>query len=39
MIILESERFLFRQLEADDFDALFELYRGPEMRSYFPKAR
>lgn len=35
MNFLESERLLFRRLETSDFDALFELYRDPEMRRYF----
>ena len=37
MVILESDRLLFRRLETSDFDTLFELYRDPEMRRYFPE--
>ncbi len=36
MIILETERLTLRHLEPDDLDALFALYRDPEMRHYFP---
>jgi ribosomal-protein-alanine N-acetyltransferase len=36
MIILETNRLLLRRLVLDDFDALYALYRDPEMRQYFP---
>jgi RimJ/RimL family protein N-acetyltransferase len=36
MIILETERILLRHLEPEDLDSLYELYRDPEMRRYFP---
>jgi len=37
MIILETERLLLRHFEAGDLDALFALYRDPEVRRYFPE--
>jgi ribosomal-protein-alanine N-acetyltransferase len=37
MIILETKRLLLRQLSPDDLDALFALYRDPEVRLYFPE--
>ena len=36
MIILETPRLLFRHLLPTDLDALYALYRDPEMRRYFP---
>lgn len=36
MIILETERLLLRHFELGDLDALFGLYRDPEVRRYFP---
>ncbi len=36
MIILETPRLLLRHLVPDDLDALYALYRDPEMRRYFP---
>lgn len=36
MIVLTTERLLLRRLEPDDLDALFALYRDPEVRRYFP---
>lgn len=36
MIILETPRLLLRHLEPDDLDALFMLYRDPDIRRYFP---
>ena len=36
MIILETERLLFRRLVLDDLEALFALYRDKETRQYFP---
>jgi len=35
--ILETNRLLFRRLTLNDVDALFELYRDPEVRRYFPE--
>lgn len=37
MIILESNRLLFRHLVMSDLDALFALYRDEEIRRYFPE--
>lgn len=37
MIILETDRLLLRRLVPDDLDALFALYRDPEMRRFFPQ--
>jgi ribosomal-protein-alanine N-acetyltransferase len=34
--ILETNRLLLRRLIPDDLDALYALYRDPEMRRYFP---
>ena len=36
MVILETERLLLRHFEPQDLEALFALYRDPEMRRYFP---
>ena len=36
MIIIETPRLLLRHLTLDDLPQLFELYRDPEMRQYFP---
>ena len=36
MIILETPRLLLRHLTLEDLPPLFELYRDPEMREYFP---
>ena len=36
MIIFETERLRFRRLVPGDIDALYELYRDPEIRKYFP---
>ncbi len=36
MKILETDRLLLRRLVPDDLDALYALYRDPEMRRYFP---
>lgn len=36
MIILETDRLILRRLVPDDLDALYALYRDPEMRRYFP---
>lgn len=35
--ILETPRLLLRRLTMSDLDALFALYRGPEVRRYFPE--
>jgi ribosomal-protein-alanine N-acetyltransferase len=35
--ILETERLILRHLTADDVDALFALYRDPDVRKYFPE--
>jgi RimJ/RimL family protein N-acetyltransferase len=37
MKILETKRLLLRHLELHDLEALFALYRDPEMRQYFPE--
>jgi ribosomal-protein-alanine N-acetyltransferase len=36
MLILQTPRLLLRHLEPADLDALYALYRDPEMRRYFP---
>ena len=36
MTVLETERLTLRHLEAADLDALYELYRDPEIRRHFP---
>ena len=36
MNILETQRLLFRHFEPGDLDALYALYRDPEIRRYFP---
>jgi RimJ/RimL family protein N-acetyltransferase len=36
MVVLNTERLLMRHLEASDLDALFALYRDPEIRKYYP---
>lgn len=35
--ILETERLILRHLIPEDLDALFALYRDPEIRRYFPE--
>ena len=37
MKILETDRLILRHLTIDDLDALFALYRDPEIRKYFPE--
>lgn len=37
MKILETDRLILRRLTIDDLDALFALYRDPEIRKYFPE--
>lgn len=36
MIILETQRLILRHLEPQDLQALYALYRDPEIRRYFP---
>ncbi len=36
MIIIETPRLLLRHLTSEDLPQLFDLYRDPEMRQYFP---
>jgi ribosomal-protein-alanine N-acetyltransferase len=36
MIILTTERLILRHLEPDDLDALYMLYRDPDMRQFYP---
>jgi ribosomal-protein-alanine N-acetyltransferase len=36
MLLLETPRLVLRHLEPTDLDALFALYRDPEMRRYYP---
>ena len=36
MVILETPRMVLRRLEPRDLDALFLLYRDPDVRRYFP---
>ena len=36
MLVLETERLSLRHFEAGDLEALFALYRDPEIRRYFP---
>jgi len=36
MIILDTARLILRHLEPCDLDALFALYRDPDVRRYFP---
>jgi RimJ/RimL family protein N-acetyltransferase len=36
-IILETKRLILRHLVMDDLDKLFNLYRDPEIRKYFPE--
>lgn len=37
MNILETERLLLRRFEDDDLNDLFELYRDPEIRRFYPE--
>jgi ribosomal-protein-alanine N-acetyltransferase len=37
MLILETKRLTLRHLEPDDLDALYALYRDPEVRRFFPE--
>jgi RimJ/RimL family protein N-acetyltransferase len=37
MKILETDRLLLRHLEPGDLDALYQLYRDPEIRRFFPE--
>lgn len=36
MIILETDRLILRRFVPGDLDALYALYRDPEMRQFFP---
>jgi ribosomal-protein-alanine N-acetyltransferase len=36
MVILETPRLALRRLETSDLEALYALYRDPEVRRYFP---
>lgn len=36
-MVLETERLALRRFELDDIEALFNLYRDPEVRRYFPE--
>lgn len=36
MHILDTDRLTLRHLRMDDLQALYALYRGPEMRRYIP---
>ncbi len=36
MVILRTERLTLRHMELSDLEPLFELYRDPEVRKYFP---
>ena len=35
--IIETNRLILRQFTPNDLDALFALYRDPEVRKYFPE--
>ena len=37
MVVLETQRLTLRHLVPEDLSALFELYRDPEVRRYFPE--
>jgi ribosomal-protein-alanine N-acetyltransferase len=37
VVILETSRLTLRHFEAEDIEALFRLYRDPEVRRYFPE--
>ena len=36
MVILETKRLILRHLELGDLDALYRLYRDPQIRAHFP---
>src|SRR6478735_2615131 len=36
MVVLETQRMTLRHLVPEDLSALFQLYRDPEVRRYFP---
>jgi RimJ/RimL family protein N-acetyltransferase len=36
MVILETKRLTLRHLETGDLDALYRLYRDPQIRAHFP---
>ncbi len=35
--VIETERLILRRLTMDDLDALYALYRDPEVRTFFPE--
>jgi RimJ/RimL family protein N-acetyltransferase len=37
MVILETKRLTLRHLEIGDLDALYRLYRDPQIRAHFPE--
>lgn len=37
MVILETSRLTLRHLEMGDLDALYQLYRDPQIRAHFPE--
>ena len=37
MLVLATPRLTLRRLVPGDLDALFELYRDPDIRRYFPE--
>jgi RimJ/RimL family protein N-acetyltransferase len=36
MVILTTERLMLRHFKAEDLEPLYDLYRDPEMRRYYP---
>ena len=36
MVILKTERLVLRHFRAEDLEPLYDLYRDPEMRKYYP---
>jgi [ribosomal protein S5]-alanine N-acetyltransferase len=36
MVILNTERLILRHFQAEDLEPLYDLYRDPEMRKYYP---
>jgi RimJ/RimL family protein N-acetyltransferase len=36
VVILETERLLLRHLESEDLESLYDLYRDPDIRKYYP---
>ena len=37
MVVLETKRLILRHLEMGDLDALYRLYRDPQIRAHFPE--